>query len=97
MPTATVTSKGQVTIPLEIRKSLRLNAGDKIDFCDSGNGQVTIRPKKGSIMAMKGMLRKLGYVPTIELMDRAVQDAVSQDYIRSVSASADVHEDSTLP
>ena len=88
MPTATITSKGQITIPIEVRKSLRLNAGDKIDFLDTGNGQFAIRPKKGSIMKMKGILRKLGYVPSIEQMDQDILDAVSEDYLRSVERSA---------
>ena len=38
MPTATMTSKGQITIPIEVRKALGLDAGDKIDFVEIEKG-----------------------------------------------------------
>jgi AbrB family looped-hinge helix DNA binding protein len=41
--TSTVSSKGQVTIPLEIRKRLGLRSGDRIEFATSKDGTV-IRP-----------------------------------------------------
>lgn len=41
--TAKLTSKGQVTIPQEIRKALKLKAGDSITFTVEGN-QATMRP-----------------------------------------------------
>ena len=39
MVTATITSKGQITIPKEIRKSLNLHVGDKINFIMEGNSK----------------------------------------------------------
>lgn len=44
MEEATITSKGQVTIPNEIRKSLGLKKGEKIIFIER-NGEIVIRPK----------------------------------------------------
>lgn len=38
--TATVTSKGQITIPREIRESLRLEPGDKVIFERRGENMV---------------------------------------------------------
>lgn len=92
MPTATVTSKGQITIPMEVRKSLGLEAGDKIDFLETDKGQYIIQPKTGSIMEMEGIFQKmgiasLGYAPSIEELDRGILDAVSEDYLRSVRDS----------
>lgn len=37
-----LTSKGQATIPVEVRRALRLRAGDRVVF-DLKNGKVTIR------------------------------------------------------
>jgi antitoxin PrlF len=79
MPTATITSKGQITIPLEVRKSLKLKAGDKIDFYETEAGNFAFKPKSGSIMEMQGILQKmgyapLGYAPTVEQMDQDVMD-----------------------
>jgi len=83
MPTATITSKGQITIPIEVRKSLKLKAGDKINFFETEDGKYTFEPKTGSIMDMKGILQKmgyapLGYAPSIEEMDEAVLDYAAE-------------------
>jgi AbrB family looped-hinge helix DNA binding protein len=42
---STVTSKGQVTIPKEIRMSLKINPSDKVDFSVE-NGRVILKPIK---------------------------------------------------
>ena len=85
MPTATLTSKGQVTIPSEVRKELRLFSGSKIDFLKNEKGDYVLRPKRGSIMEMAGILRHRGAFPpespvTIEEMDQAIaQHAIELD------------------
>lgn len=43
MPTAKVTSKGQITIPNEVRKALGVRPGDRLLF-ESGDGEVRVRP-----------------------------------------------------
>jgi AbrB family looped-hinge helix DNA binding protein len=86
MPTATMTSKGQITIPIKVRKALGLKPGVRIDFYEVEDGEYVIRPKTGSIMEMEGCFQKLGYkpsagnAPTIEEMDQAVRDAVAENY-----------------
>lgn len=42
---ATVTSKGQVTIPKEIRETLSIEAGTKLEFVVEQDGELTVRPK----------------------------------------------------
>ena len=49
MPSATVTSKGQITIPIEVRKALGLKPGVRIDFYEVEDGEYAFRPKTGSI------------------------------------------------
>lgn len=39
MATATVTSKGQVTIPASVRAALQVSAGDKVTFIESSPGR----------------------------------------------------------
>jgi antitoxin PrlF len=90
MPTVTLTSKGQITIPIEIRRKLRLKDGDKIDFFETEEGQYAMRPKTGSIMELKGMLQKLGYpVPkpavTIAAMNAAVLEMAAELDIKTLS------------
>jgi antitoxin PrlF len=83
MPTSTVTSKGQITIPIEVRKALKLKAGDKVNFFEAENGKYAFEPKTGSIMDMKGILQKmgyavLGYAPTVEQMDQDILDHAAE-------------------
>jgi antitoxin PrlF len=73
MPTATVTSKGQITIPIQVRTALGLDTGDKVDFFEIEKGQFAIVARTGSIMEMRGCVPKLGYTPTIEEMDEAAR------------------------
>lgn len=53
MEIAKITSKGQVTIPIDIRKSMNLEAGDKIIFVQDGEKYYVV--KASSDEAMKGV------------------------------------------
>lgn len=57
MSEATLTSKGQVTIPAEIRRILRLNTHDKLTFTPMPDGTVVLRAKTKSVMDLKGLLK----------------------------------------
>jgi len=66
---ATLTSKGQTTIPKEIRESLGIKPGDRITFTPMPDGTVSMRVKTKSVMALAGMLHKKGRkrIPTEKL------------------------------
>ena len=68
----TLSSKGQVTIPVEIRSALRLNTGDRIDFVVFDKGRVEMIPKKGSASALKGLVKWRGKSATLAQMDDAI-------------------------
>ena len=72
MATATVTSKGQITIPIEVRSALNLKPGDRIQFYRNPNGQYVLFPKNGSVKNLKGMLGKFDRVVSIEEMNEAI-------------------------
>jgi AbrB family looped-hinge helix DNA binding protein len=57
MSEATLTSKGQVTIPAEIRKALGLTAGERIVFTQLDDGTTVMRAKTRSIVDLKGILK----------------------------------------
>ena len=78
MLTATVTSKGQITIPVQVRKALGLKAGTRIIFYETDDGEYALRPKSGSIMDMRGCLAHAGPPLTIEEMDQAILDRAAE-------------------
>jgi antitoxin PrlF len=73
MAIATLTSKGQATIPKKVRDHLKLNAGDKLDFVIESAGRVVIRPAKLDVRELKGLLkRRGGRILSIEEMNAAI-------------------------
>jgi antitoxin PrlF len=78
MPTATMTSKGQITIPVKVRKALGLKPGVRIDFYEIENGQYALRPKTGSIMELRGCLACVGPTISIEEMNQAILDHAAE-------------------
>ncbi|MFO7937651.1 MAG: AbrB/MazE/SpoVT family DNA-binding domain-containing protein [Kiritimatiellia bacterium] len=58
MVTATITSKGQITIPKNIRTSLHLNTGDKVAFVLQPNGETVLKPITRSVDDVFGILHK---------------------------------------
>jgi AbrB family looped-hinge helix DNA binding protein len=58
MPTATVTSKGQITLPRQVREHLRLTEGDRVDFVIEPGGEVLLRPVGRSVLELFGILRR---------------------------------------
>jgi AbrB family looped-hinge helix DNA binding protein len=71
MPSATVTSKGQITIPQQVRVALGVSFGDRIDFVEMEKGQFMIVPATHSIKELKGFIQKRGKPVPIEEMDGA--------------------------
>jgi len=60
MPISSLTSKGQTTIPLEVRRKLGLRPGDKIDFVIGDDGIVILRPATSDVIELKGLLKRAG-------------------------------------
>jgi antitoxin PrlF len=63
MSTATVTSKGQVTIPADIRRALHIESGDQLFFMVEGERGVLMPAHRQSIMAFQGVLRVTAHYP----------------------------------
>ena len=75
MSLATMTSKGQVTIPKSIRDSLNLNSGDKIELELLSNGEAVIRPVRKSIDDVFARLQQDGQPAIcIEEMNSALKE-----------------------
>jgi AbrB family looped-hinge helix DNA binding protein len=79
MATATVTSKGQITIPAKVRSKLGIETGDRIEFVDIGQGQFAIVAATRSIKELKGIFRGRRKKPvSVEEMNRAVARHLSE-------------------
>ena len=79
MATATVTSKGQITIPAEVRSQLGIDAGDRVEFVDIGQGQFAIVAATRSIKELKGLFRGRRKKPvSIEEMNQAIARRASE-------------------
>jgi len=72
MTTATLSSKGQITIPKRIRDLYHLETGDKIEFLEDDRGVVTIWPVTENVTKLKGMIAKPKKPVSIEEMNRAI-------------------------
>ena len=81
MPSAKVTSKGQVTIPKAVRESLGLKAGDNLDFVQDGDG-FRIVANSRSIMEFFGMLAGSRSAHSVEEMNAAIAQHVADDHAR---------------
>ena len=60
MPESTLTSKGQTTIPKEVRDHMKLESGDRIDFIIQKDGSVRIQPATLRADELKGILHRKG-------------------------------------
>jgi AbrB family looped-hinge helix DNA binding protein len=78
MASATITTKGQVTIPKEIRDYLNLDTGSKVDFVIDENGIVTLIPLNVPVQSLSGILHRPGMkTATLEEMEIAIKEGSS--------------------
>ncbi len=80
MPTATLTSKGQVTIPKPVRDALRLATGDRIEFALSPEGGVRLEVRRRQASDLAGLLHSQGEKRlSLAQMDAAIARAVADE------------------
>ena len=83
---ATVTSKGQITLPVELRNAWDLRPGDQVAFDAPGLKPTTVEPRRrrsifDRLDEMK--LPSLGRPPTQQDIDDAVTEAMNEQEERS--------------
>ena len=69
---ATITSKGQITLPKALREHLHLSAGDRVEFILEENNVVRMVPRTTSVTRLKGMLPKPERPVTMDEMAEAI-------------------------
>lgn len=74
MTVATITTKGQTTIPKKIREHLKLHAGDRLDFIIEESGKVSVQPATLDVKELDGILHRPGMkTVSVEEMSRAIK------------------------
>ena len=83
MPIATMTSKGQITIPAATRAKLRIGPGSKVGFVENEAGEIVLRPLRGDVRRLRGIVKYDGPAVSIEDMDDAIARSVEDRLKRS--------------
>ena len=73
MPSTTLTSKGQVTIPKAVRDELGLREGDRIAFRVLEDGTVVVEPETVEIRDLRGILKPKRKGVSVSDMEKAVR------------------------
>ena len=72
MSTALLTSKGQITIPADVRKALNVGAGDRLEFVEVEPGRFEVVVATRSVTELKGRFGKAARTVSIEEMNAVI-------------------------
>lgn len=72
MTAATLTSRGQLTLPKEVRIAMGVGPGDRVDFVLMEDGSFAVLPATQSVKKLKGIIARPRKPVSLERMDRAI-------------------------
>jgi antitoxin PrlF len=78
MASATITSKGQITVPKEIRVALGVHPGDRLAFRAREDGTVVVEAETVDLMTLRGTLKSKRKGVTVEAMNEAIRHAAGR-------------------
>ena len=78
MSTATLTSKGQITIPADVRRILNVQTGDRVEFVQVEPGRFELVAATQSVRDLKGLFGNATRTVTIDEMNRAIAEHGAQ-------------------
>ena len=77
MTTATLSRKGQTTIPKAVRDRLGLRPGDRVEFLVTPQGHAVLLPRNLTVADLRGRLPRPARPATVEEMNEAVAEAAA--------------------
>jgi AbrB family looped-hinge helix DNA binding protein len=84
MPSSTISSKGQITLPKTIREALQVDTGDRVLFIVREDGVVELRPETVDILDLVGILiPPAGHSATVDQMKVAIHKAAAKAHRKS--------------
>jgi antitoxin PrlF len=78
MPKATVTHKGQITLPKAVREQLGVRPGDRVNFRATEDGSIVVEADTIDLASLRGAVKPSRHGVTLEDMDRAIRAAASR-------------------
>ena len=78
MPTATLTSKGQITVPKAVRDALGVRPGDRLAFRIRGDGTVTVEADTVDLLSLRGIVKPKVQGVTVDAMSESIRRAGSR-------------------
>ncbi len=83
MATSTLTSKGQITIPKEIRIQIQLRIGQRVLFDVDSKGRVILTPQVTDILSLKGIVKtRRRHAVSVREMNEAVAEGFGRQVNR---------------
>lgn len=83
MSLSTLTSKGQLTLPKDIRQYLHISSGDKVEFIIEEDGKVRLITKIRDITQLRGIVKSPHSKPvSIETMNASIKQAAKHRFSR---------------
>ena len=79
MTAATLTSKGQLTLPKDVRDALGVGPGDRVDFVKMEDGNFAVLPATHTVKRLKGLIPSPKKAVSLEDMDRAIAGGAKGD------------------
>jgi len=79
MTAATLTSKGQLTLPKDVRVALGVGPGDRVDFVLMEDGNFAVLPATHSVKKLKGIISRPKKAVSLEDMDKAIARGASSE------------------
>jgi antitoxin PrlF len=83
MTTATLTSKGQITVPADVRRALNVQTGDRVEFVQVESGRFELVAATRSVRELKGMLGKPARTLSIADMNRVIAEQGAKAGLRT--------------
>ena len=79
MTAATLTSKGQLTLPKDVRVALGVGPGDRVDFVRMEDGNFAVLPATHSVKKLKGIISWPKKAVSLQDMDKAIARGASSE------------------
>jgi len=79
MPKATITYKGQITLPKAVREQLGVRPGDRVSFREIEGGAIVVEADTVDLMELKGAMRPRRRGVTVEQMNQAIRTAATRE------------------